>query len=478
MCLKWIMIQLIRMVRTVKLSYTTVPQAIEVITQWRKAQSVVIRTAYNRVREGKKDKEILALLRAMPQGRLDSWLTLSALKRAHALHRANPERAVIFGGKHNLRLRAQGKITPAQWKAKRLLPLYFEGHAKSYGEQGGNHRFVLDIEHNTVWFYPKARVGLPLQIRLGRKSNYRELLEALQFRCTWHRDVPFTVSLTETDICISWDEKVEPLKLKPNLDRVLALDLNPNRIGVAVLERDSKACRPLKWAVYDYPELNRKLGKPSDHPDSIRQRDKRVYELSGIAKGITALAAHVQCSAVITEHLNLETQDHGRGRSFNRAVNNQWTRKGFVLPLVRRLEHTGIRHVEVNPAYSSKMGNLLWGWPMLIPDPACAAVELGRRFLQGDPKSSERKNGGNRRKEERQAQASQDAEARAEWKRVWNQLHPKSGDTPRCTLPALRRKFPTACPSPNPFKAPQSFVSRFEPARIAAALRIHIREDL
>jgi hypothetical protein len=72
------------MVRTVKLSYTTVPQAIEIIAQWRKAQSVVIRTAYNRVREGKKDKEILDLLRTMPQGKLDSWLTLSALKRARA----------------------------------------------------------------------------------------------------------------------------------------------------------------------------------------------------------------------------------------------------------------------------------------------------------------------------------------------------------------------------------------------------------
>ena len=67
------------MVRTVKLSYMTVPQAIEIIAQWRKAQSVVIRTAYNRVREGKKDKEILDLLRTMPQGKLDSWLTLSAL---------------------------------------------------------------------------------------------------------------------------------------------------------------------------------------------------------------------------------------------------------------------------------------------------------------------------------------------------------------------------------------------------------------
>ncbi|MGO8929557.1 MAG: hypothetical protein ACLQU3_22045 [Limisphaerales bacterium] len=454
------------------------PQAIEVITQWRKAQSVVIRTAYNRVREGKKDREVLALLRAMPQGRLDSWLTLSALKRAHALHRANPERRVVFGGKHNLRLRAQGKITGAHWKAKRLLPLYFEGHAKSHGEQGGNHRFVLDIEHNTVWFYPKAKVGVPLQIKLGKKSNYRELLEALQFRCTWHRDVPFTVSLTETDICISWDETVEPLKRKTNLDRVLALDLNPNRIGAVILERDGKGCKPLHWAVYDYPELNRKLGKPSDHPASVHQRHKRVYELSGMAKEITALAAHFQCRAVITEHLNIETQDHGKGRSFNRAVNNQWTRRGFVLPLVRRLERAGIRHVEVNPAYSSKIGNLVWGWPMLIPDPACAAVELGRRFLQGDPKSSERKNGGNRRKEERQAQASRGAEARAEWKRVWNQLQPKSGDTPRCTLLALRQKFPAACPSPSPFKAPQSFVSRFEPARIAADLRIHMRKDL
>src|ERR1035438_1447298 len=142
------------MVRTVKLSYTTVPQAVEIIAQWRKAQSVVTRTAYNRVREGKKDKEILDLLRVMPQGKLDSWLTSSALKRARALHRANPGRTVVFGGKHNLQLRAQGKITAQEWKAKRLLPLYFEGHAKSYGEQGGNHRFVLDIENSTIHKYP------------------------------------------------------------------------------------------------------------------------------------------------------------------------------------------------------------------------------------------------------------------------------------------------------------------------------------
>jgi IS605 OrfB family transposase len=279
-------------------------------------------------------------------------------------------------------------------------------------------------------------------------------------------------------ISISWDEKVESLRRKTHHDRVLALDLNPNRIGAAVLEREGDSCKPLSWSIYDYPELNRKVKRASDHPDSIHQRDKRVYELSCMAKEIVALAAHFQCRAVITEHLNIQSQDHGKGRSFNRAVNNQWTRKGFILPLVRRLGAAGIKHEAVNPAYSSKMGNQLWGWPLLIPDPACAAVELGRRFLRGDPKSSERTNGGNQRKEERQAQASQDAEARTEWKRVWNQLHPKSGDTPRCTLLALRQKFPEACPSSSPFKAPQSLVSRLEPTRIASDLRIHMRKNL
>ena len=89
-----------------------------------------------------------------------------------------------------------------------------------------------------------------------------------------------------------------------------------------------------------------------------------MYKLSCIAREVTNLAVHFQCSAVVTEHLNIQCQDHGKGRSFNRAVNNQWTRKGFVLPLVRRLKAAGLRHMEVNPAYSSKLGSLLWGWPL------------------------------------------------------------------------------------------------------------------
>jgi hypothetical protein len=69
------------MIRTIKLEYGASPEAAAFIHSWRQAQSMVVRTAYNRVREGRADKEILDELRKRPQGKLDSWLTLSALKR-------------------------------------------------------------------------------------------------------------------------------------------------------------------------------------------------------------------------------------------------------------------------------------------------------------------------------------------------------------------------------------------------------------
>ncbi|MGO8931393.1 MAG: hypothetical protein ACLQU3_31445 [Limisphaerales bacterium] len=466
------------MVRTIKLHYTTTPEAAELIAQWRKAQSVVIRVAYNKVRQGWKDKEVLRRLRLLKQGRLDSWLTLSALKRSKALQKAHPDKPVVFGGRRNLKLRADGKISRDEWRIRRLQPLYFEGHAKSYGRQGGNHRFVLDIGANTIWFHPRRGIKFPLHIKLGRNSNYRDLLDGLQGRCTMLRDTPFAVSLTEAHICIAWDEQVEVAHRKINPERLLAIDLNPARIGVAIIERKGQDAELLHWGIYDHPELNRKLGKASEHSDCIYQRHKRVYELSVIAKEINSLACRFNCRAVITEHLNIETKDHKKGRSFNRAVNNQWSRKGFIIPLLRRLESSGITHAEVDPAYSSKLGNLLWGWPKLIPDPACAAVEIGRRFFQGDSQPHLRQNGGNRRKEERQVKApNSGAIARGEWKRVWNRVKPRSGDTPRCTISALEKKFPGSCPRPGTFRSCRSRVDRLKPAGFASCM-ITMRSQL
>ena len=471
------------MIRTVKLAYETTTEARALIAHWRQSQSVVTRYGYNRVREGHADKTVLDQLRAMPQGSVDAWLTLSGLKRAKTLYRTNPDRSVIFGGKRNFKLRAENKITKEQWKQCRLLPLYYEGHAKSYGEQGGNYRFELDIENDRVLFYPKRNTCFALKLKLGRKSNYRELLQILEFRCTSLRDTPFTVSLTESHIGISWEERDEPLKFNLNPARVLSLDLNPSRIGISVLEKRGEDCHVLHWAVYEYGELTKRTGKASDHPETVHRNNKRRFELSQIAKEIQKVAVHYRCGTVASERLNIANQDHGKGKSFNRAVNNQWTRRGFIVPLLRRLECVGIKHAEVNPAYSSKIGNKLWGWGKQIPDQACAAAEIGRRFLQEDLKQLACKNGGNRRKEERQAgtaaERSKAVSARVDWRTVWNSMSSnKPGDTPRFTVRLLEKTFPEQCLSQSPFHAAQAIVSRLEPARISHGLCLNLLNHL
>jgi hypothetical protein len=82
-----------------------------------------------------------------------------------------------------------------------------------------------------------------------------------------------------------------------------------------------------------------------------------------LAKKVALLARHYGVAAAITERLSIGAHDHGKGRRFNRLVNQCWFRKGFLEPLLRWLEEAGIAHAEVNPAYSSMIGNRFWAIP-------------------------------------------------------------------------------------------------------------------
>ena len=117
------------------------------------------------------------------------------------------------------------------------------------------------------------------------------------------------------------------------------------------------------------------------HDGDAKLGCKRRHELSIIAKKVWLLARHYQAAAVVTERLRFSPKDYRRGRRFNRLVNQVWMRRGFLEPFERRLLVHSIPVLEVDPAYSSKIGNVLWAGQLRIPDPACAAVEVGRRAL-------------------------------------------------------------------------------------------------
>jgi hypothetical protein len=273
--------------RTIKLRCDGDPAFAAMLAEQRRLQSRLVRTAYRRLAEGVAQRELYATLRAQPVGQgLNTWLILSGMKKAASLYARHPEGKVVFGGRRALVDRARGRMTHEEWRAARLMALYVEGHARSYGTQGGNHLLTLDIAADRVIYHGPNGHDYALRLLLSKKSRqYRRRLGDLQARCESLRDVPFTVSIDEREIALTWrDPPVEPARSIAG--RVLALDLNPSRFGWAVVERGAEpgSCRCVAWGLFEYPELGRRLGLASDHPKSIAQVHKRRFEMALLAK--------------------------------------------------------------------------------------------------------------------------------------------------------------------------------------------------
>jgi IS605 OrfB family transposase len=462
------------MTRTIKLPYEPANGIAEVLADLRRRQSRLIRSAYRLLAAGTTQRELYAGLRAHSVGQgLHTWLILSGMKKAAALHSRHPDGAVVFGGRRALIDRAQGRISREQWRSARLMALYAEGHARSFGTQGGNHLVTLDMASDRVIYHGPDGRDYPLRLLLSRRSRqYRRRLSELQARCETLRDTPFTVSIDEKEIAITWSERAGPPACGIE-GRVLALDLNPAKLGWAVVEKESVepgSCRCLAWGIFEFPDFARRLGLASNDPKSVAQTCKRRFELAILAKKVALLAQHYRVSAVVTERLALKPIDHGKGKCFNRLINQVWFRRGLLEPIFRRLAAAGIPHSEVNPAYSSKLGNHLWADLLRLPDPACAAVELGRRAVwpvkfpapQKDTKKLPKPNARRRRKDGARVNPRK-GPALGGWRRVWSHHQPKAADIRRRSRADLRPLLPPGNPRLAPLVDPRSKVLRYEP---------------
>jgi len=456
--------------RTVKLPYIPSDARFwDVLHHLRRLQSRAIRTAYCRLFEGMAQRELYGALRSHPVGQgMHTWMLLSGISKARALYERRPDGKVVFGGKRRLIERSRGKMTADEWKARRLWPLTIEGHARSFGIQGGNHLVTLDMANRRLVFRGPDKTDYELKLRLsGRSRSYRKRLVALQERCETLRDTPFSVSISDGEVCISWDLRTA-IQPSPEHGRVLSLDLNPSRIGWTVVEgAHAQSCRCIAWGVFEYAGLNLRTRLASDDPRSKAINDKRRHELALIAKQLALLGRHYRAATAVTERLSLKPKDHGKGGGFNRLVNLCWFKAGLLQPLLRRLNEAGIGHAEVNPAYSSLIANKLWADSMSIPDPACAALELGRRhlhplvFAQDTRTRPPKPNDGCQRKDGRRG-AEQSA-ALGGWARVWRELNPTARDTPRRVRRRLREPLPFGLPRRPSVREQRSKVLCFDP---------------
>ena len=352
---------------TLKIKYKASEEFQSLLKEYRREQSSVVRIAYNMFLDGLNERQIRENLSTYNFSLLDSWFIQSGIRDAQGTHKMileqqeedKPLRKVIFGGKRNLNQYLRKKITKEEFKNNRLRPLSVVGEAP----QSGNRKFRLDIENNQILFQDKrGKVKHVLELQ----PQLRDRLEQLQYiqDQTKAKKQPLTVSIDEEYIYLTFEPKQKEQRSQIT-NRVLAIDMNPNSIGwsvVDVLNKDK--AKPVEAGVIDLKTLNE------------QKTNKKHHETYEISKFLVDKAIHFQCSVFAVEDLTVKSKDHSKGRVFNKTVNNDWLRTKLTDSLNKRCFIAQIKFVEVNPAYTSIIGGVLYP---SYPDPISPTFEIARR---------------------------------------------------------------------------------------------------
>ncbi len=361
--------------KTIKIPYTTTDFNSSIISKYRQQQSIIIRYAYNRFLENKKEKDIRSLCKNLNNVELlNSWLVQSAIKKADEIYKNNKDHIVIFGSKRNFIDRIKNKISKDDYKKSRFLPIISVGEAV----QTGNRLFDFKIiEDNSITFKPNKDTKIKLQLPNLRK-NYKNELFQIQ-RLAEQKELTISIQLDERFIYLSFDEtklkyKNESVKIK---NRIASIDMNPNYIGFIVKDYNSNEI--LHKEIISLKSLNNKFNdikaESSDHK-KVKLNNVRRNLIFEISKKLITTTNHFQCEAFVIEDLEFKDKNRKFGKKFNKLVNNQWLRGAFISNIEKRCNVDKIRLVRVYPQYSSFIGCMMY--PDEV-DSVAAAIEINRR---------------------------------------------------------------------------------------------------
>lgn len=293
--------------------------------------------------------------------------------------KAESKLTLIFGGKQNFYDRNDNKISKEAFIKNRLLPLYYIGEKL----HKGNRCFDFNFDF-TITYKPSRFEHYILNLSYG--NNQKKILEKI---INLANECKLTVSIKiDADyIYISYDESgLEYIKSTPIKNRVLGIDMNPNYIGVIIVDwKSSSNYKVIDHSVYNikkfsdvYHELNKLNNVSSDDNRRIKLSNKKTYETIKIAQHIFSMFKHYKCDILSIENLKIKQNDKDKGKNYNALCNNHWLRTTFVnqIKKICNINHSTL--IEVKPEFSSFIGNFIFRDEDL-PDMCLSAIEISRR---------------------------------------------------------------------------------------------------
>lgn len=350
-----------------------ITNTVDLLNEQRKFNCMV-RYAYNRFKDELIEKDVRGLTRGIFKDQ-KSWFLQCAVKKGEEINNSAKDKKVIFGGKNNLKDYLNGKKTKEQYRLDKLVPIFIQGEAS----KNGNRSFEFHLDECYVIYKYSRNQHYKIEFGKPRRAWYRELKKIQQATVECKYAVSVGINVASSKLYVVFDEKLLMLKPYTHLksNRVIGLDLNPNCIGLSVLEFNKNNSEDFvilhKECISTY-ELNRKCVKT----------EKRHYELIKVAQHIDKLVDYWKCSKLCIEDLKIETKNNNKKKKeiskkeFNRLTHNMWCKNLLVNKLKMLANVNGYEIVEVNPCYSSFIGNTLYGNEQ-TPDMVAASIEIGRR---------------------------------------------------------------------------------------------------
>lgn len=357
--------------KTVKLSISNDAKTEDYIRVF----SSIYRMAFNRCQDGLSNKEIRNYLKS--RFNVNSWLVESARAEAYNLYLSCGQKSVLFGGKYNLVQFLKGNITKEEFKKNRSIALCSIGEALNKG----NRLVDFCLNDNFIVFKPSRGEHFVIRYNSVKKKLAQELAKVQELAD--QKKMPVTVKFTDKYLFLTYDESLiynEAYKgLKHN--RVLGIDMNPNYIGVSVIEFDnSDEFKVLHKEVFDLTALTKSSGESSRHRKTKYYTNKLKYETIAIAHKINSLVGYWKCKKLAIEDIACVpiANKPRKITALNRLCLNKWERSILVNKLRMLSSIYGYELVEVNPAYSSIVGNFAYG-DENTPDMVAASIEIARR---------------------------------------------------------------------------------------------------
>ena len=360
-----------------KLKYQTDDQSLNIIQDYMRQYSSVQHFVYNRIQEGKSQKDIKQQVKLLNNvDLLDSWFIQCSFYDIPKVDK------VIFGGKTNYFQRLKNNISKEQFKQKRLSALYSIGEVVNKSVKG-NRKFHIEQDLENIVFKPNRKLNINLQL-IG--LNKRKQILSKLYKKQERKEIKIAYKLDLEYIYIIFEETdIYNYETKFIKNRVLSLDLNPNYIGWSIVDWKSESeFNVIKSGVYSIKKLNDKdfslknKGYSSESNERKYISDKRNFETIQIVKNIVNKSIYYKCQIISIEDLNIKSSDKELGKRFNKLVNNSWCRNAFVNNLTKRCNIHNIKLLKVKPEYSSFIGNFLYR-SLNLPDMVLASIELGRR---------------------------------------------------------------------------------------------------